>query len=304
MKKIDVHMHLIKNICGIGAKGELSPIGDGKAIYATGDIVTLIPSFLGEYDCNPEKVLKLMDANHIEKAVLLQGNYLGFQNLYTIDAANKYPDRFIAAATLDPFFREKEKIYKHLFDDLGTKVIKMEVSNTSGLMANHPTIDLNGVEMNYLYAESAKRNLIFVIDIGRYGNDCYQIDAMRDVFLKYKEMKFVVCHLTGVKLNQMTILEENLYKFKLSNVYFDLASLPNQTKEDGYPFKTARSYIKKAIEIVGSDRLMWGSDCPQACCHVNYEEMISYIENFDEITELDKENIFYNTANSVFFNNK
>ena len=30
--KIDVHTHLIKNICGIGSEGELTPIGKGKAL--------------------------------------------------------------------------------------------------------------------------------------------------------------------------------------------------------------------------------------------------------------------------------
>ncbi|MGM9969322.1 MAG: amidohydrolase family protein [Anaeroplasma sp.] len=298
MKKIDVHAHLIGNICGIGSEGELRPIGNGKAQYASGKIIQLIPEQYGDYTLTPEILTKVMKENDVEYSICLQGNYAGFQNLYTYEAMNKYPN-LLGAATYDPFFKNKDKIIKNLFDDLKFKIIKMEVSNGSGLMANHHTISLNGKVMNEVYKMANERRLIFYIDIGRPGNNCYQIDNLVKVCKKYKQMKFIICHLTAPQHNQIDILKDNMKKLNFENVYFDLAALPNNTKQP-YPFDEAISYIKEAIDIVGSNKLMWGSDFPAAMNYCSYEESYKYIEDSQLLSKMEKENILYNNAYKVF----
>ena len=69
----------------------MQAIGGGYASYADGTIFQMIPECLGEYDVTPEAVLKVMDEAGVSKAVMLQGNFLGPQNLYTYEAAKKYP---------------------------------------------------------------------------------------------------------------------------------------------------------------------------------------------------------------------
>ncbi len=299
MRKIDVHTHLIGNICGIGSKGELRPIGKGKAQYATGDIIQLIPEQYGDYQLTPETLLNVLKENDVEKTICLQGNYAGFQNLYTYEASIKYPDTIYAAATYDPFSYNKKKIISHLFDELKIKIIKMEVSNGSGLMANHDTVDLNGKIMHEVYQMAQAHGLIFVMDIGRPGNNCYQVDAVSKVVQAYPKMKFVICHLTAPQHDQMNILEDNMKKLNYPNVYFDIASLPNNTKQT-YPFLETQSYIRKAIDIVGSDKILWGSDFPAAMNFCSYKEAYTYLEESDLFTREEKENIFYNNAKRVF----
>ena len=142
MNIIDSHIHICRCINGFGNSGEMQAIGGGYASYADGTIFQMIPECLGEYDVTPEAVLKVMDEAGVSKAVMLQGNFLGPQNLYTYEAAKKYPDRLAAAATYDPFCRNVDSIRKHLFEDLGIKIVKFEVSTGSGLMSYHPTIPL------------------------------------------------------------------------------------------------------------------------------------------------------------------
>ena len=144
MNIIDSHIHICRCINGFGNSGEMQAIGGGYASYADGTIFQMIPECLGEYDVTPEAVLKVMDEAGVSKAVMLQGNFLGPQNLYTYEAAKKYPDRLAAAATYDPFCRNVDSIRKHLFEDLGIKIVKFEVSTGSGLMSYHPTIALDG----------------------------------------------------------------------------------------------------------------------------------------------------------------
>ena len=299
VKKIDVHTHLIGNICGIGSEGELTPIGEGKAIYASGKVIQLIPKIYGDRTLTPEVLRKTLKEHEVEFTVCLQGNYAGFQNIYTYEASKKYPDFIIPAATYDPFFRNKHLVITHLFEELGIKILKMEVSNGSGLMANHPTVDLNGPVMQEVYDTARKYHLICFIDIGRPGNNCYQVDALRDAISSYPDITFIICHLTAPQHDQMDILKSNLNKLNLKNVYFDIASLPNNTKQP-YPFLEAQSYIRLAIDIMGKEKILWGSDFPAAMNYCSYKEAYQYIEESELLSKEEKEHILYSNAKALF----
>ena len=62
----------------------------------------------------------------------------------------------------------------------------------------------------------------------------------------------------------------------------------------------ALNYIKLAIEIVGDDKLMWGSDMPTSLTKSSYDNFINYIMNSD-IPLSSKQKIFYDNANKLYF---
>ncbi len=302
MKMIDAHIHVCKYINGQGSRGELIALGDGMVSYADGKEFRIIPKGMGDTGFLIDTAYQTLKKYKISKAVILQGNYLGFQNLYAKEAEIKYPSTFVSACTYDPFSYNRESIAKHLFEDLKFRIIKLECSNGSGFMANHNTFSLNCENMREIYEYARKYNLVVVMDIGRPGNNCYQIDCLLDIVKEYSDVTFVICHLLAHQLNQFDLLKENLNKFKLPNVYFDLASVINNTKPEAYPFNTATKYLEEAIKIVGSDHLMWGTDMPAGIINFSYEENINWILLNENIEKKDKENIFYNTANKIYFN--
>lgn len=83
MKKIEGHIHLIRAMAGSKGQGRLSPLGNGYGIWDDGEIIHLLPKGWGDDDFLAEKYLPIMDAENIEKAVLLQGTLNGYQNYYT-----------------------------------------------------------------------------------------------------------------------------------------------------------------------------------------------------------------------------
>ena len=301
MKIIDAHAHVVQCIAGTGSQGELRPCGDGRAVYATGNSFQILPPEFGAYDAPPESLLRVMDAHDVERAVLLQGNYFGFQNLYTWEAAQKYPLRFAAAASYDPFSAQVEKIKTHLFDELGFKIVKFEVSSGSGLMANHPPVDLDGEVMHLAYRHAADRGLVFVIDIGKPRSISWQVDALSRAIAQYPGMKFVVCHLLSPQLGDGELLKRSLDRLALPNVWFDLAALCLNSKPEAFPYPTARDYVAAAADIVGTDRLMWGSDMPSAMTRDSYRHFINFIALHPGLSEGDKQKIFYDNAMGVFF---
>ena len=302
MKIIDSHVHLVQYIAGTGAGGELRSCGNGDAVYASGEIVPqMIPAQFGGEQVTAEQVLAIMDENQVEKAVLLQGNYYGFQNLYTYDAVKRYPDRFAGAASYDPFSRKKDQICRHLFEELGFKIVKFEVSTGSGLMSNHHTLPLDGDIMEEAYSYADEKGLVFVIDIGKCGSESWQVEALRRSVLGHPGLKFVVCHLLAASMAQEEELKRGLGLLSLPNVWFDLASVPHNCGPDQYPYENARSYLKLGKEIVGADRMMFGTDLPSALKKETYENYVNYIAKSDVFTVKEKQMVFYDTTDKLFF---
>lgn len=301
MKIIDGHVHLVQYIAGTGAGGELRFAGNGMAEYASGERFRMLPEEFSHGVVTADDIIKKMDENGVEKAVLLQGNYFGFQNLYSMEAAKKYPLRFKAAASYDPFSRNREQIRTHLFEELGFGIVKFEVSTGSGLMSNHATLPLDGELMRAEYDYADEHSLVFVIDIGKCGSESWQTDRLRNVILAHPGMKFVVCHLLAVSMRDEDKLVEGLKKLALPNVWFDLAALPHNCGPAAYPYPGALRYLKHGIKIAGADRLIFGSDIPSTLKENSYSHLIGYITECGALSQEEKEQIIYRNAETVYF---
>ena len=72
MKKIDAHAHIFERIASFGKCGELRPIGNGVCRWANGDEMAIIPKGYGDKEFMAETLLKIMDEEDVEKAILLQ----------------------------------------------------------------------------------------------------------------------------------------------------------------------------------------------------------------------------------------
>ncbi|MHC1772989.1 MAG: amidohydrolase family protein [Flexilinea sp.] len=300
MKIIDSHAHIYERICGFGGRGELRPIGDGRAKWANGEEEILIPEGLGDKGFSAEQLLKLMDENNIERTLILQGSLYGFQNEYIYESVCKYSDRFAGACTVDPFASGATGILKYLISRKAFSVVKFEVSTNCGLMSYHKPFALDGIDMDAMYQIISEKGATLVLDIGRYGTKSYQPDAVACVAKKYPKMKIVICHLMSPTLGERDVLSESLKKLNVENVWFDLAAVPWNTKPAQYPYATGIDYIALAKEIVGHKKLIWGSDAPSVMISDSYKQLCDYLMKADVFTENELMDIYYNNACDVY----
>ena len=289
MKIIDAHVHLVQCIAGTGAGGELRSCGGG------------LPPEWGADQATPERILQVMDAHQVERAVLLQGGYLGFQNLYSWQAQQQWPERFLAAGAYDPYSRNRDGIVRHLFEELGLRVVKFEVSTGSGLMATHPVFALDGEMMEREAAFADEHGLIFVIDIGKLGSPSSQIEALRRLIRRHAGMKFVVCHLLAPKQAELEAMAGGLAALAGPNVWFDLASLQHNVRPDAPPYPVTRRFLARAVETVGAGRLLFGTDAPQNLCNFRYGDLVATIAEDPALAPEQKAAILYHNAKSVFW---
>ena len=302
MKIIDAHIHLCQSLNGFGSRGELRCIGGGYVEYADGSTFQMFPRELGEENVTPEAVLSLMDREGVEKAVMLQGNFIGPQNLYTWEAMQKYPNRFTGAACYDPFCRKYEDVRRHLFEELGFPIVKFEVSDGSGLMSCHREFPLDGEMMEEQLCYAQDLGLTVVFDIGRRGGCCWQPRRLAAAAGRHPGLQFVVCHLLAPQgRSYEREWRDAMEALNLDNVVFDLASLSSNQRPEAYPYPTALWFIREAADLLGADRMMWGSDLPSNLCRDTYRHLFDYILESDAFTESEKESILWKTADRIYF---
>ena len=82
MRLLDAHCHVFEYLSSYRGEGEIRAIGGGKARWANGQIVSMMPPELGDKGFETETLVKFLKEKGVEKAVLLQGSFYGFHNEY------------------------------------------------------------------------------------------------------------------------------------------------------------------------------------------------------------------------------
>ncbi len=295
---IDSHAHIFSTLAGFGADGELRPLDHGRAIWATGQVIQLLPESYETTVFTVHDLMKVMDEASIDRAVLLQGGFLGFDNHGVAEAVRMYPSRLQGAVAVDPFCRNLEGIVSHV-KTLGLNAAKFEVSTGCGLMGSHRTFDIASDEMMNLYSSLEDVIRTFAFDLGSPGDESHQVEGVRKIAELFPEQNIVVCHLSSPRRDQDENLKRELDVLSRDNIFLDTAALFHKTRPESYPFDTARRYLSYARDIVGAEHLMWGSDMPSTLPVVPLAEQISYSEGI--FTPSEEEWYFDKTAERVYF---
>lgn len=299
-KRIDAHVHIMERVAGFASRGELYAIGGGRARWSNGDEIQLFPPDRADRNFTAEILMGVLDDFGVEKAVVLQGSFYGFQNDYIADSVRKYPDRLKAAAAFDPYCVRAEEIFKRLSGEMGFRIFKFETSPGAGLMSYHSGFPLDGEPLAPYIGKIAEMGAVLVLDLGSPGDVSWQPQAVAKIARKYPELKIVVCHLLAPKLGDRKALEYGLNVLSLPNVWFDLAAVESNVKPEKFPYPTGREYIALAKEIVGAEKLIWGTDTPSTMTRDTYPHLISYIEDSGIFSDPELDRVFYRNAKEVY----
>lgn len=306
MKKIEGHIHLIRAMAGSKGQGRLSPLGNGYAIWDDGEIIHLLPEGWGDDDFRVEKYPPIMEAEDIEKAVILQGTLNGYQNYYTYQVIKRYPDRFIGAFAVDPFAERAMAIVKRHVEELGFRAIKFEISQGGGLHGFHTPFRLDsdvrvGQIMHYL---ADYPGFVVTVDYGDDTQTSYQPEAIVNLAKRYPKMDFVVCHLSFPNADHLERLANVLQQFApLKNIYLDVSAIQDidGEKSADFPYPRCQKTVALAKQIVGAQRLIWGTDSPWSATFNTYHQLATWLENTDLFTADELADVMYNNANRVYF---
>ncbi|GAP02608.1 amidohydrolase family protein [Fructobacillus pseudoficulneus] len=305
MKKIDGHLHLVQVIAGLNGKGRLNALGNGEAIWDDGTKIKLIPDGWGDSNFTVNSALKVLTENQIDKAVLLQGSLNGYQNYYTYQAVQSYPDRFIGAFAVDPFAKNYLEIVQRHVEELGFRAIKFEISEGGGLHGYHQPpfrLDQDARVTKIFDIISQYPGFTVAIDYGAEEQVSHQPEAVTHLAQRYPDLDFVVCHLSFPNVDRLDYLKATLQQWQpYANIYTDIAAIQDILGETTYPFVKSQQVVTLAKEVLGAKRLIWGTDSPWSATFNCYDHLANWLEESQILTDDELADVLYNNAEKVYF---
>ncbi len=232
-----------------------------------------------------ESLLRQMDANGVEKAVLVQmgGEY---DNSYQFDCVQAHPDRLASVVLVD----------------VGSDTAPDELSRLVDQGARGVRIPA-GADAPRVWERAAQLNLP-VTSLG--SADAFSSDAFAANVATMGDTPVVIEHLGGLKWDSAEAARERVFaqaahpnaRMKVHGLgEFCQRNLPVTSP---FPFDTAGlPLLQEALAAFGADRLMWGSDYPPVSGREGYTNALRLtMDQFP--AEGDRREIFGGTAARVY----
>ena len=257
---IDAHAHLWKKQNGMVNGKPVYDIGGGKSDFG-GEIKQMMPPYMTDGENTAERFLSNMDYAGVSGAVITQEYIDGNQDEYLLSCKS---DRIKICA----LYEEKEMGDISGFDGIKICAGRLEDKNL-----------LNHLEPFRLADENGK---FISIDLADGDEQC---EAMNKIAEMFPELKIAIGHFGMVTREKW---QEQIKLAKNKNVFIESGGITWLFNSEFYPYPSAVKAIKEAADLVGYDKLMWGSDYPRTMTAITYKMSLDFIEKTSEISEENK----------------
>ena len=222
--------------------------------------------------------LSNMDYAQVSAAVITQEFIDGIQNDYLMEVVSRYPDRFFVCGMCEfrkPGYLEqaKELIGK------GFKAIKIPAQR---LLLKEGRVMLNCPEMMQMFRWMEERGVILSVDL---AEGAIQVLEMEEIIQECPRLKIAVGHFGMVTLPDW---KEQIKLARHPNVMIESGGITWLFNDEFYPFKGAIKAIREAAELVGMEKLMWGSDYPRTITAITYKMSYDFVVKSPELSEAEK----------------
>jgi predicted TIM-barrel fold metal-dependent hydrolase len=274
---IDAHAHLWLRQDAVVDGMPIRTLEKGRSLFM-GEIRQMLPPFMVDGVNSAEVFLSNMDYARVAAAVITQEFIDGIQNEYLAEVISRYPNRFFVCGMCEfrkPGFLEqaKELIAK------GFKAIKIPAQR---LLLKEGRVMLNSEEMMQMFRYMEERNVMLSIDL---ADGAIQVLEMQDVIQECPQLKIAIGHFGMVtRPNWKDQIQLALHP----NVMIESGGITWLFNDEFYPFKGAVRAILNAAELVGMEKLMWGSDYPRTITAITYKMSYDFIVKSPELTEDEK----------------
>lgn len=289
MKIIDAHSHLwlYQDTEVDGMK--IRTLENGKSEFM-GEIRQMLPPFMIDGKNSAEVFISNMDYAQVSAAVVTQEFIDGIQNDYLLEVMKKYPNRFFVCGMCE--FR-KPGFYEHAEEliNQGFKAIKIPGHR---LLLQEGRVYMNTPEMMKMFHLMEKKNIIFSIDMAVSDT---QIGELNEIIQECPNLKIAIGHFGMVTMPKW---KEQIKLALNKNVMIESGGITWLFNDEFYPFKGAIKAIREAGDMVGYDKLMWGSDYPRTITAITYKMSYDFVLKSDELTQENKELFLGKNAESFY----
>ena len=272
---IDAHAHLWKKQYGIVNGKPVYDIGGGKSDFG-GEIRQMMPPYMIDGENSVERFIANMDYAGVSGAVITQEYIDGNQDDYLLQCKKAYPERIKICA----LYEEKEMGKLDGFD--GIKICASRLRDKNLLHHLKP------------FEIANEKGMFISIDLAD-GDE--QTEMMQEIIEKFPELRIAIGHF-GMATREGWI--EQIKLARNENVFIESGGITWLFNEEFYPYPSAVKAIKEAAEIVGYEKLMWGSDYPRTMTAITYKMSLDFIEKTNEISEEEKRLLLGGNAKAFY----
>lgn len=263
---IDAHSHLwLRQDTQIDGK-PIKTLKNGRSLFF-GEEVQMLPPFMIDGENSAEVFLSNMDYAQVGAAVVVQELIDGNQNDYLSKIQKQYPDRFFCMGMAWSLEEAKAVL------EAGLKGIAFP-----GHRMHESLLNLMPV---FKFMEEKELVLSMCL-----GDDEHQIGEMREVIQECSNLKVAIGHFGMV--TTPSFRSQILLAKCGENVMIESGGITWLYNSEFYPYPSAIRSIKEAAELVGMDRLMWGSDYPRTITAITYRMSYDFILKSKQLEEEEK----------------
>lgn len=285
---IDAHAHLwLRQDTEVEGK-KIQTLENGKSEFM-GEVRQMLPPFMIDGRNTAEIFLSNMDYAQVSAAVITQEYIDGLQNDYLFEIQRKYPERFMCCGMIDVripgFYAHAEQLVKQ-----GFRAIKIPANR---LVTANGKILLTGKELMRVFKLMEEHNLMLSIDL---ADGVEQVAEMNELISECPALRIAIGHFGMVTRKDW---QEQIKLARNKHVMIESGGITWLFNDEFYPFTGAVWAIKEAIELVGIEKLMWGSDYPRTIAAITYRMSYDFIVKSNLLT--DEEKFLFLGRNAEFF---
>lgn len=218
-------------------------------------------------DATPDKLLKLMAANGVEKTVLVQ--YIGYRwdNSYTAQVLKTYPDKFMAVCRVnpeDPAAPDHLSYWTEEHDFHGVRL--SPAVEASGDWFKGPLID-----PLFRRATTLGVPMLILTKPGRLP------DLVR-LLERHPDLAVVVDHMADCRPDAPDEVQTLLDLARYPRLYVKISHTWSISKQ-AYPWSDTHALVKQVYQAFGGRRIMWGTDWPVCLSRADYAQTLAVVRD-------------------------
>ena len=274
---IDAHLHLWEKQAGRVNGKPVFALSGGKSDFG-GEIRQMMPPYMLDGRNTVEMLISNMNYARVSGCVVTQEYIDGNQDRYLLECRKKYPEKIKICC----LYEEKEIPDQWIEQFDGIKICAGRLKDQD--LLHHKEI--------FQKAERLKK----FISIDLAEGDA-QTDAMEQLIEMYPDLRIAIGHFGMVTVDGW---EKQIALAKHEHVYIESGGITWLFHKEFYPYPSAVKAIRKAIDICGINKLMWGSDYPRTMTAITYDMSKDFIEKTTELTEEEKKKFLGENARTFY----
>lgn len=219
-----------------------------------------------DYDATPEELLKLMRANGVEKAVIIQVIHYRYDNSYLAAVLKQYPQYFQGVCRVDPLDPAAPDHLSRLSTEEGFRGVRLSpAADASGDWITGPLMP-----PLWKRCESLRVPMTLLAPIARAPDIQKLVD-------RFPDLTVVIDHMADCPVDHPKELEKLIALAWYPKVFVKISHTWSLSKES-YPWLDSQKLVKRLYDAFGPQRLMWATDWPIANDRANYTQRLTVIQ--------------------------